>query len=561
MKTNFTAIFRPIIYIFLGLSLVFACQKINPFEDVELTVNNDVYISPVLVRAVNADINSNVQPTEAVAVISGTGANLVVDDLGNKGSSIKMTGGVLTLNLLPEANPSPTKPVVFNVYVSCTGFVSSNQTIRITDSKEPLKIYVPLVSVTAPPKGTSVVSQNATLNNGVASTVTQIIAPTTSTKTEAATVTIPAGTRMLDASGAPISSNSLKVQMAHFGTGSPESVQSFPGGFIAENAVTADGKTQPVTFETAGFVAIDMEAGGKAVKNFSTPIDVAIGVSSTQINPITKALIKEGDTVPVWSLNSETGQWKEEGVSTIVKDKDGKLVASFKASHLSYWNLDWSWEYFGGFGDCSNATLKINVKSNLTLQQAIYPYEVQIQTASGQYLAGLHSQEMYEGLSFTIPRMPAISQAKIVVYSTRNWQVVGQTSLFNPCSVGNVQVSITDTPPPAQITLNIDFTAKCSNKDVNIKPSEWVYFWDQSGWDWKYAYLNQGKLSVQIAEGVEYYVYAFYGGNFYSGLGKFSKTGSTFVPNGINGLTGAISYNSATNTATLTAVYTSNSCK
>lgn len=563
MKTKLISIIRPILYVAFGLSLVFACQKINPLDGVELTVNNDVYISPILVRAVNADINSDVHPTSAVATVSGKDASLVVDDLGNKGTSIKMVNGILTLNLLPEANPSATKPIVFNVYVKCDGFVSSNQTVRITDASQPLKIYIPMVSLASPPKGVTVAQQTTSLTSGVVKTTTQVVAPASNSKTETAVISIPAGTQVQDIDGNPINASSLNMKVTHFGTTTPQSIQSFPGGFIAENAITADGKNQSVTFQTAGFVAIDMDAGGKAVKNFSTPINVSIGVNSDLVNPITKIKIKAGDTVPVWSLNSETGQWQEEKdqQAIISKDASGNLVANFKAKHLSYWNLDWSWDYFGSFGDCANATLKINVKSNLTLQQAIYPYEVQIQQLNGQYLAGLHSQEMYDGLSLTIPRMPAIDQAKIVVYSTRTWQVVGETAPFKPCSVGSVQVSIIDTPPPPQITLNIDFTAKCSNKDVKIKPSEWVYFWDQSGWDWKYGYLDQGKLTVQIAEGVEYYVYAFYGGNFYSGIGKFGKTGSTFVPFGVSGLTGNITYDAASNSANLNAVYTSNSCK
>jgi hypothetical protein len=561
MKTKLISIIRPILYVAFGLSLVFACQKINPLDGVELTVNNDVYISPILVRAVNADMNSSTIPSNAVATISGEGANFVVDDLGNKGSSIKMVNGVLTLNLLPEANPSPSKPIIFNVFVQCDGFVSSNQTIRITGTEGNLKVYVPLVGLSAPPSGVTVAKQTASVTSGVTKSAIQVTAPVGNSKTESAVISIPAGTQLQDANGSAINASSLNMQIAHFGTTTPQSIQSFPGGFIAENATTIDGKKQPVTFQTAGFVSINMDAGGKAVKNFSTPIDVAVGVNKDLVNPITNTKIKENDTVPVWSLNEETGAWKEEGVATIVKDASGNLVANFKAKHLSCWNLDWSWPYFGGFGDCANATLKINVKSNLTAQQAIYPYEVQIQRLDGSYLAGLHSQEMYDGLSLIIPRMPAIEKAKIVVYNTRTWKVVAETSPFSPCTVGTVQVNITETPPPPPITLNIDFTAKCSNKNVVIRPSQWVYFLETGVWEWKYGYLNQGKLTVQVAEGVDYYVYAYYGGNFYVGVGKFSKTGSTFVPFGVSGLTGNITYDAASNSATLNAVYTSKSCK
>lgn len=555
MNTNSILIRRAALMLGL-IVLIFSCQKINPFENVELIVSADIYKAPVLVSALNADPTSTVQPTDATISISGPNADLVVDELGS--SDIKMNGGISSFNLLAKSSPSESNPIIINIKVACKGFISSNQTIRLTDPNTPLKVMIPLVSITAPPTGVSVVEKTVGTTNGQANAITEIVAEKTSSKTEKATISIPAGTQMQDANGKAINASSVSVTMAHFGTTTPQSIQAFPGGFIAENAITADGKKQAVTFETAGFVAIDMVAGGTNVKNFSTPIDVSIGVNSTLVNPKTGIIIKENDTVPVWSLDTETGQWKEEGIAIIQKDASGNLQATFKAKHLSWWNLDWTWIY--GASDCTNKTLKINVTSNLSQEQAISPYEVQIQTASGQYLAGLHSQEMYNGLSLLIPRMPSVSQAKIVVM--KGSKVVGSTALFNPCSIGTVAVNVTDTPPPAPITVNVDFTAKCTNKTLNLKPAAWIYLYDPTG-DWYdsfiYNYMVNGKTSFRVKEGVKYYVYAYFGGSGYGGVITFNKTtsnlGTLALSNG--SLTGTATYSATTNQVNLAAVFSS----
>ncbi len=70
MKTNFLSIFRPLLYIFIGLSLVFACQQINPLDEVELTVSSAVTKSPVLIHFANANSTSTNQPSDFAVSIS-----------------------------------------------------------------------------------------------------------------------------------------------------------------------------------------------------------------------------------------------------------------------------------------------------------------------------------------------------------------------------------------------------------------------------------------------------------------------------------------------------------
>lgn len=70
MNTNSILIRRAALMLGL-IVLIFSCQKINPFENVELIVSADIYKAPVLVSALNADPTSTVQPTDATISISG----------------------------------------------------------------------------------------------------------------------------------------------------------------------------------------------------------------------------------------------------------------------------------------------------------------------------------------------------------------------------------------------------------------------------------------------------------------------------------------------------------
>ncbi len=353
MKSIYTSFLRPMIYIFLGLSLVFACQKINPFDDVELTVNTDIYQAPILVKFFDANINATNLPENISVSISGPGKNLIFDDLGGKNYTVAQN--VLSLVLDKNAKPTETNPIKFTVSVTAPGFVSTSQSIIISDPSQTLEFTVPMTRASNTPEGTAAKTESLSLTTGQT-----LIVPTTANKPEVATITIAPSTQVKDESGNVIPSNTVSTQVVQYGTGNEESLSSFPGSFTPENVTLQTGTSTPGTFVTAGFVAIDMEAGGKKVKSFTKPIEVNVGINTELINPETNEKVKEGDTIPTWSFESSTGEWKEEGVATVVKGSDGKLIATFKASHLSYWNLDW----FYYLPRCRQ-TFSLKVNSNL----------------------------------------------------------------------------------------------------------------------------------------------------------------------------------------------------
>jgi hypothetical protein len=59
-------------------------------------------------------------------------------------------------------------------------------------------------------------------------------------------------------------------------------------------------------------------------------------------------------------------------------------------------------------------------------------------------------------------------------------------------------------PPPTYIDVDIDFTAKCSNKKLNIKPSTWLDLLAFLEEDMLYAYARSGQASLRVIEGQTY---------------------------------------------------------
>ncbi len=550
MKTNFTAIFRPIIYIFLGLSLVFACQKINPFEDVELTVNTDIYKSPILIQFVDGSSTSTKIPEGLSVTISGPGKDLVLDDFGGKDYTV--AGNILTLVLNKTANPTEANPIVFTVAVSGAGYLSTSKTITIVDGTTPQSHVVSLVGLSAPPLGVTTASQNISLTGGT------IEIPTGNGKNESASLSIAPGTQVKDAAGNVINATSVSTQVVHFGSAQMESLLSFPGGFTPQN-VNRNGTITEGAFVTAGFVAIDMQAGGKEVKSFSKPIEVKVGINEDFVDPNTNLKLKEGDVIPTWSYENTTGEWKEEGVATVSKDANGKLVATFTASHLSYWNLD----YFYQLGPkCNSYYTQIKVNSNVsTYMSGYYGYLY----AGNQILNGYNFDVTNGAISYIINPRRADMKVKVFDMTKSPAKVVGETALFNPCNITTfVPINLTLPAPPPPINVDIDFTARCSNKDVNIKPSAWLYLYDPTaGWygRYLYGYMTSGKTSLTVKEGTEYFIYAYSAGKYYSGRATFNKSSSNIITSGGTGLTGTTTYDASTGRVKLVATYTTNDCK
>ena len=556
MNIKFTSLFRPIIYALFGLTLIVACQKINPLEGIELVVNADIYTSPVLIRFVNAKSTATNQPTSFSVKISGKDAGLVVMSEGSK--DFKASNGLLTLALDSPRTPTPENPISFTVYAEIPGFTPVTQQVTITGT-DAMEFQAQAVEYINPTEGTSAVVQQSTLTGNTTPAIS-LVTPKTSTMTESSKIALPSGTQLLDVSGNVITGTQLESRIVHYGTGTENSILSFPGGFAAPNVVGPGGNTVDggVVFQTAGFLSVDMFVGNKEVKSFSKPIEVSMDLNSALINPTSGTAVKAGETIPVWSLNEETGEWKYESLATVTTGTDGKLKADFKMTHLSAWNVDWS------VSTC-NKPLTFTVK--MPNPSAKKVYWVEILDVRGQYLSGLYYNtswsagvELYDGFTAVIPKVPNTS-VKIVVFSGRGYDKVAETEFFNPCNTSTISVTVAPTVVPEKINVNFAMDAKCSNKNVTIKYTGYVSIYKQSENITKAinVYASSGTTTAVLENNVPYVVVVPYDGKYYSTTFTPSKGNTTFPSE--KSITATASYTSSTNTLKISGKIAIDNCK
>jgi len=537
-----------ILVTFCAVALVLdGCKK--PTDNITWSVNTDVYKSPILVRFVNANSKSTTAlPTSFSVEISGQNADQVI--MGSGGTDFEVMNGFLPLALAETATPSPQNPVVFNVYANIPGFAPISQTFIVTSDTTAVDHTLLAVEYANPPDGTSVVDAHTSLTNGIAPATT-ISTSTTATMTETSNISIADGTQMMDVSGNVINAGDLESKVVHFGTGTESSMLSFPGGFNPVDVSRGGQSFHDVTFKTGGFLSIKMFAGSTEVKNFSKPITVQAELNNNLINPETNQPVQVGDTIPIWSMNEQTGQWKYESTATAAIDGNGKMVVQFQAVHLSCWNIDW-WFY----NPCRNV---LRVTVHITIPNFRPQYELVLVDANGQYLGGLYTDNtwatvvtLYDGLTTVIPVVPDIGLVRLVVYTRRGdpSSIIAQTALFNPCTQGAITITIAPPGPPQLINVHLNVTGKCTNKRVIANVSAWVFIHKNSDpwWNWNIIYVRRGQADFKLEQGVSYSVETYYGGGYYVTSGVFDKNDMNFPTE--HGLFGNATYNAATNTVT-----------
>lgn len=181
-------------------------------------------------------------------------------------------------------------------------------------------------------------------------------------------VIIPQGVEATAADGVTKLTGEITTVVAHYESETAASLESFPGGFTAsiENPEEVDAVAinpdAPVTipneviFKSAGFTAVEVkDENGNSAKTFNTPISITMRIPAGTVNPNTKQEIKEGDIIPVWSFEADSGKWNYEGEGTVSKGIDGVLEVKRDIEHLSYWNLDWF--------DTANCDARINLQT------------------------------------------------------------------------------------------------------------------------------------------------------------------------------------------------------
>lgn len=559
MKKIFTSIFRPAVLLSLGLALTFGCQQINPLEGVELTVNNNVYKSPILIEFVDANPNSKTLPKDLTVTISGPGKDLVFTDLGGK--DFKVAGNLLSVVLGQNANPTESAPVEFTVSVKGPNYVSTNYSVVVTDL-ESSTYRVALTNLNALPDGVGAVSKTTLLAIGETITV-----PATSSKPEVAKIAIAPGTQVKDENGLVINTTNVSSTIVQYGTGTEEAANSLPNEGEGNVIKYKDGTTDFGTFLSAGFLDIEMTAGGKNVKSFSTPLDVTLSLNPNYEDPETEAPMKVGDQIPVWSYDKAKDEWTEEGVATIAKDANGNLIANFKVSHLSVWTV--AKNYKGK--TCGSKTIKIKVESNVSYASSKFSAQVTYsKSGKAKFSKTFSSFKVSKGATYTIKvkRVPSGYTGRIVVKpvsSSPNTTSKGGSQTFKACNntVVYVEVKVNEAPQTTDtesdaVKVNLDFTAACISKNISVKPTVWLKLVDDTDTE-QLVSVVEGKAIIGMKKGVKYTLTATYNGIDFSGEVTINGDSATIISS--TGLNGSFPIDATTGEVNAIIIYPLNNCQ
>ncbi|MBC7383907.1 MAG: hypothetical protein H7296_13130 [Bacteroidia bacterium] len=477
----------------------------NPVEGLSVTLNTNLTQSNYGVKVANGNPDINEIPQSLKIKIVGTGANYIFNSDGTKNFTAE--NGIFSLILSPGIKPTSDNPIRFTILIESDGYLKSVYPIEIND--EGNKIFdINMVKLSSPPKGVSLKEDIVYLpSNGELPAAKIITIPLSSGKQETAKIEMEEGTKMFDENGTVITGN-VTVSMVHFDNRSYESLNSFPGGFTATNLIDEKGLAmEPVVFESAGFMSVEISNGSQSVKSFSKPVNITMEINEATVNPETGNVVKEGDSIPSWSLDTKTGQWKKEAIAIFGRNATtNKLEAVMSVPHLSWWNLDY---YYSSCVVGSTITLRTN------LTTPAYRY-MELVNADNSIFRNT-TESVTNGNVIRFYRAPINKRVKLKVYSGINYYnkgtLIAETPIFLMCG-NNINLNLI---LPLPTIFNVDIAGNCEVGGRKLLPSIWIYYREKNSYYWNVlGFMNNGKISTdRFVLGRSYIFATFYSGRWY----------------------------------------------
>ena len=382
-----------------SVTVVPPAQQSTEATAVDLTIVDTTTGAPqgVVPAAVAPLFSVSVTGADADKVYDGTGTAMYDPATGEAGP---FAGVKDFLTFYLRADPAD-YPLYLRVVVKGAGYVTNSWTLVVEAPTSSDPVLLPIVIEMTPTSLTT--EQQVALNSEVgidvqsasvaADATGKTTAPLTISTTPIATQTtsadgsttttgsgtvalaIPAGTGLMTRDGQPVTGD-LTATVTYHNPIAPSSLATYPGGLTVleqpDGTPLAAGEP-PASFITGGLTSVDIvDSSGNEVRNFDTPIVVTMTVPKNLGNPATGALLAAGDQVPLWSYDTDTGEWtvhRDAGgniLQGVIGDGDGDgavdtppaqtaggdWLVAFPTTHLSYFNLDW----FAWYQDVPGAT-------------------------------------------------------------------------------------------------------------------------------------------------------------------------------------------------------------
>ncbi len=296
--------------------------------------------------------------------------------------------------------------------------------------------------VNLPTGATTTVSLQAMLiARGAAQTIGSIEAGGSATGSQGVKVTFPPGA-LVDAAGRPVS-GAIQMSMTPVDV-SEIDIGAFPGLF---EGIPAGGARQAIV--SVGTSELVPEQGGQKLNlaaGKTADIELPLFVDRQQDG----SLLVVGSTVPLWSLDTQSGLWKQEGNGTVVASAASPTGLALRAtiSHFSWWNGD-----FAAQQGTINLTVNVTGTTLPAGTRAI---------VTGSVVAGT-------GPGYSANAQVAVGTARQfqVAASSTTTRLTAQAQTPGAACSGSVDVA-----PPVNTNINVTLTMTCVTLDVRLtRPS------------------------------------------------------------------------------------------
>ena len=163
----------------------------------------------------------------------------------------------------------------------------------------------------------------------------------TTEKNETLNVDLQSGTVFTSNDGTVLTGD-IDLRVVHFSNSSDSSLRLFPGGFNITNYIDENNNlvNDNAVFYSYGFFSIEAtDQSGNRASNLSVPASIVADINpgSLSSNSDNSGSLSDGDIIPLWSLDENTGIWKLEE-SVPYNSATGGVATSI--SHFSTWNFD-----------------------------------------------------------------------------------------------------------------------------------------------------------------------------------------------------------------------------
>lgn len=518
MKTKHILLSIGSILLLSGLFFNSSCNKLKDTADgAKLIINYNIIETTVdiqLYDAATGELIGRDGSASANVKITGPGKDGVIDITGKQNQNMQYASqrGMVGLALIPNAayTPSAGNPVVFNAVANMPGYLSASQKITVVSAGR-TQVRINMVNLENPPQGVEVSREaGVTLaSNGRIENPATVNTPNGRAKIE-----IPEGIVMRDSEGNQLS-GSINVDLIYFDNTNDDALAAFPGGLMP-SVTMLDGSTANGMFYSAGFVAIEItDASGRHAAAFENgTVKMEAIVSPETYNPETNGRVAAGDVVPVWSYDENTGEWAEEG-STTMQLVNGQLVADFPLTHLSYYNFDWFYGDYCYQGITFNFVPDNPISSCYLMQGTMYRQD------DNAYLTSVYMWVCPNDPVHTL-YAPGGVPVKIV-WDDSNYPDISVASSSQPtfiddlCSGGPANINIAHNVSSNTKTIIIDVEAYCASElSIVIRPSFSAWYRPVNNWNWLPVTMENGYAEIMgVQVGAAYVVGIYYDGQWF----------------------------------------------